>query len=99
MSERHKAYWTVKPQEWGKDDKKLKGSGKKGPQSFDNHVYILKGTEGPGKFSTWEIDIRSTVVNGKEIIKRSKTIKSSEGTIYWREQPTIRWRVCNGEKS
>ena len=70
-SERHKAYLTVKPQEWGEDEKKLKGFGKKESQTFDDNVYILKGTEGPEKFVTLKIDIRSTVVDGKEITKIS----------------------------
>ena len=51
-SERYKANLIVKPQEWGEDDKKLKGSEKKRFQSFDDYVYILKSTEGPEKFIT-----------------------------------------------
>ena len=54
---------------WGEDNKKLKGSGKKGFQSFNDHVYILKGTKGPEKFITWKINIQSTIINTKEIMK------------------------------
>ena len=50
-SERHKGFLTIKPKEWNDiDDKKLKESGKERSQSFDNHMYILTGTEGPEKF-------------------------------------------------
>ena len=74
-SERHKVYLTIKPQEWNDiNDKKLKGSSKKGSQSFDNHVFIFNGTEGPKKFITLQLNIWNNVINGKEVTKYKQCI-------------------------
>ena len=32
-------------------------------------MYILKGTEGPEKFITWQISVQSKIINSKEITK------------------------------
>ena len=69
-SEQHKGYLTTKPQEWNDiNNKKLKGFGKQGSQSFDNHLYIFNGTERPKKLITWQLNIQNKVINGKEVIK------------------------------
>ena len=70
VSDRHKAYLTLKSQEWDKDkDKQIKckppniKTGKSA--GFEKVLYQLKGDKGPEKCILWTKDLNDKVVTSK----------------------------------